>query len=327
MDAAAPYLERIAELPFQVRREQGGAVRLQAGTTRQGFALEHVPGPANDVAIELALARHPRGHFLLLAPYVPPRAMQRLIEAGGNFVDLAGNLHLRVGANYLFHVEGKRPVPKKRRGRGLGAPGYQVLFALLAREGLLQDPIRTLAAAAGVGKTTAAHVIELLEQQGLVGRGVKNRRCVLDRGALLQRFITGYLDMLRPRLLVGRYRTQAVDPTLLEPQLEAALGRAPGWAFGGAAGAFRLTRHYRDVVTVVHTTAGELAEGLRLKTRAVPAQDGNLVVIRVPTALWLEGPAAHVAHPLALRAELLAGGNLERAREAIARLEQLPGAA
>ncbi len=327
MKAVAPYLARIAELPFKVRLERGGGVRLQAGMAHQVFALEHVRGPANDVVVELALARHPRGGFLLFAPYVPAPVAQRLTEAGGSFVDLAGNLHLRVGANYLFHVEGKKPERRPLRGRGLGAPGYQVLFALLAREDLLEQPVRALAAAAGVGKTTAAHVVELLEQQGLVGRGVRDRRFVLERGELQQRFATGYLDMLRPRLLVGRYRTQNADPNLLEPQLEAALTGVTGWAFGGATGAFRLTRHYRDDVTVLHTTGRELPEDLRLRIRAVPARDGNLVVVRVPTALWLEGPAPHVAHPVALRAELLAGGNLERAREAIARLDQLPGAA
>ncbi len=317
----APYFERIAELPLKVQLEQSGGVRLQAGTARHVLALEQVAGPANDVAIELALARHPRGGFLLLAPYVPAPVAQRLTRAGGNFIDLAGNVHLRLGANFLFHVEGRRPAPRQARGRGLGAPGYQLLFALLAREDLLQQPVRRLAAAAGVAKTTAAHVVEFLEQQGLLGRGVKDRRFVLDRAALLQRFVTGYLDMLRPRLLVGRYRTPQADPDLLEPQIEAALGDVPGWAFGGAAGAFRLTRHYRDVVTVLHTTATDLPEDLRLKIRAVPAQDGNLVVIRVPTTLWLDGPATHVAHPLLLRAELLAGGNPERAREALARLE------
>jgi hypothetical protein len=228
------------------------------------------------------------------------------------FVDQAGNCHLSVGKDYLAHIEGRKPERTARSGRGIGARSYQVLFALLARPDLVTAPIRSLAEAAGVGKTAAADLVRRLKDEGLLATDRAGTR-IIRPSVLIDRWVAGYGDRLRPRILLGRYRAAAGDPPAFERSAEAVLDGL-GWAWGGATAAFRLTAHYRSAVTTLHLEAA-LPQSSRRQLRLLPAQDGPIVVLGVPGALGLEGPVPHVAHPLLVYTELLLEGD-ERALEA-----------
>ena len=187
-----------------------------------------------------------------------------------------------------------------------------VLFALLARPELTTAPIRSLAEAAGVGKTTAAELLQRLKDEGLILRDKGGRR-IARPTVLMDRWLAGYADKLRPRLLVGRYRAALSDPLAFEKHVEATLGDRLNWAWGGAAAGYRLTRHYRGETTLLH--AAPHPATMQRQLNLLPARDGPIVVLGVPGPLGLEGPAPHVAHPLLVYTELLVEGD-ERAREA-----------
>ena len=244
-----------------------------------------------------------------------------LAAAGWNFVDRVGNVRLELEPGLLFHVEGKRPPPTPARGRGLGAPGYRALFAILAQPELTNLPVREAAVRAGIGKSTFAYAVErLVEEGGLrrTGRGL----LLKDRKALIDRWVTGYHDVLRPRLLQGIYQTpwqveeleERVTMVLAEPT-------PPGtrWAWGGGAAAFRIAHHYRGELTVVHVDPP--VPGLARDLRALPARQGHLVVLGVPGPLAFAGVKPGTVHPLLAYAELATADD-EPAREAAVDLLQ-----
>lgn len=323
------YLDRLRELPFvkrakvrEVRRGEGADVILRITMPRGTHELlaevkrTHLTYALVDGV--LAQTRQAfRRPWILFAPYVGPDMGRYLSDLNVNYADLVGNCRVRIGDQYAAVIEGKKRA-REPLAQSMRAPGYQVLFAVLAKPELLNDPVRTLAEAAGTGKTAAADALARLREEGLIGFG-ERRRHLLDPGTLLDRWVAGYATVVRPRLLVGRYRTSDVNPEALEERVEKAIGDTATWAWGGGAAAMRLTKLYRGEETVLHVDVppGDLVKRLR----ALPAEDGPLTILRVPGRIALEGALPRTAHPLLVYTELLTARSA-RAREAAQEIQE-----
>jgi hypothetical protein len=328
----APYLERLRDLPFVMEagvvvlnpvlaggQRADAELRLRTPRTEHRFLAELKRTHLNRAIVDGVLARLERRHdwpWILFAPHIGRPIGQYLIEQNVNFVDEVGNCRLQIGQEYFALVQGKRRT-REKRGRGIGLAGYRVLFALLARDDLLNVPVRTLADAADVSKNAAAHAIARLTEDGFVGRE-NGRRRFLDRDAVLDRWLAGYTATVRPRLLVGTFRTPYKDPQELERRVEDVLGTREQWVWGGGAAAIRLTKFYRGPETVLHVPRWRAGYPKQLK--ALKAHDGPLVVLRPLEQLALEGVVPRTAHPLMVYTELLATRD-PRAREAAADIQ------
>ena len=339
------YLARVKAIPFAVRAEiRTTEPRPCAGTPRADAVLaittadeEHrllvelkrthltyqmvddFLARAKGMDLYLVAEPGPRAkttvnafRWILFAPYIPRELGGHLAGRGVNYVDLAGNYFLRLGDRYLAAAEGRKPERRTPEGRGLRAAGHQVLFAILARPDLLNDPIEGLAHKAGVGKTAVADTIAKLVDEGLVA-GPRGRRRLLAPITVLDRWLAGFATVVRGPHLIGRYRTQDADPAALEARLEKELAGQGRWAFGGTAGAYRVTRHYRGTDTTVHLAEPE--EDLPARLHALKAGDGPLVLMKTPGVIAFEGVAPLTVHPLLIYTELLTIGD-DRAREA-----------
>jgi len=305
VDDVALHVETAEERPGQPE----AVLDVRAGGRTHRLHVEWKAMPRlNRLAIEGLLAvkrRNPAVPYILFAPHVTAPMGALLADAGINYADAAGNGHLLLGNRMLAHIEGKRPAAPPRAGRGLGAPGYRVLFAILARPDLLNRTVREIAVEAGVVRTTVADVLWKLEDEGAVIRTGQGRR-LARRPELIDRWAMGYADVLRPRLQMGRYQV-AAEPLELERRIENEFAaHAPpvvAWAWGGGAAAYKLTRHYRGEQTVLHLAAPIDATLNRL--RAVRAREGNLTLLGLPGPCALEGVEPGTVHPLLVYAELL----------------------
>lgn len=192
-----------------------------------------------------------------------------------------------------------------------------MLFGLLADNELRLATVRALAAATGVSVAPAHQMRGRLVEQGLAWRGHDGHFSFFpDRlDDAIAMFVGGYGTVLRPKLLVGRYRTPDQDPRACERRITDALGDEVPWAFGGGSAAQRLTRHYHGPNVTVHIR--DATQKTLRAIKAVPDRDGPLVLLRTPGPIGLHGPREHVAHPLLVYAELLHEGN-DRARETAA---------
>ncbi len=326
-------LDRLRELPFvdeaTLVERQGG----EAGRRFDGKVRIKTPGKTEVLVVEVkrthltrtvvegvlaqaaALGSRP---WILFAPHVGRPLGRFLDEHGTNFVDPAGNCRLKVGRQHIAKIEGRPPEPRPRHGRGVGAPGLQVNFALLARPDLVNKPVRVLAAEAGVGTATAANRINELCGQGLVHETTRGKR-LTEPHRLMDAWVKGYEVIVRPRLLIGRFRTRDDDPEALEQTIEEALGDHQPWGFGGGAAAYRLTGHYRGTDTVVHIGTGD--ERLVRALRALKAEDGPLTLLRAPGPTAFKGEKPHTVAPLLVFTELLFAHD-KRAREAAAEIQR-----
>jgi hypothetical protein len=255
--------------------------------------------------------------LMLFAISVPRRIGSYLGARGINYVDQAGNCRVQINADFMAVIEGRTPIKLPAAGRGIAIPGYRVLFTILTKPKLLNSPVRTLADSAAVSKTTAAETIARLVQEGLVSP-VQGQRSILNPETLLDRWILGY-ETLRPRMIMGRFRTQDADPAAMEERIEKELGESVIWAWGGGSAAMRMTKHYRGEDTVLHVC--DPANDLPRRLRALPAVDGPLIIQRTPNKTAFEGVEPHTVHPLLVFADLMVNAN-PRAREAALELRE-----
>jgi hypothetical protein len=253
---------------------------------------------------------------LLLAPMTTERQREALRKGGVDYVDLAGNAHLE-RRGFLVHVEGKRArsVAKPPADKIFRRGGLQVVYVLLVTPDAVRWPYRPLAQAAGVALRTANYVMEGLRAEGFVG-GQRNLRQLVRREDLVARWVDAYRTELRPKLLMGIYRTRPRPRARLLKEIGAYFRdqRLP-WALTGAEAAFRLTHHYRDEHVVIFAPR-ELTD-FEETVGCMPDPNGDLHLLRHFCEKVQEpkkGPGLPLAHPLLVYAELLADGT-ERAIE------------
>ena len=331
------YLQHLRGLPFVKKAEihlqprpkttasGDGTLSIKAPHSTHHFDLEIKRSPTTYAAIDAVIGRREAGHaaktprgLMLFAPHVGRPLAEYLVGKNVNFVDEAGNCHVRLGSSFMALIQGRTAVPRAALGRGVGLSGHLVLFAILAKPELLNASIRTLAEQAGASKTAVEHLLARLMQEGAIVR-TQNRRHLQGQKTLLDRWLAGYSTLVRPRLLVGQYRTPDTDPSALEARIEQVLTADTPWGWGGGAAANRLTGFYRGSKTILHLA--EPSETTIRSLRGLPSNEGELTVLRTPGHIAFEGAAPHTVHPLLIYTELLTEGT-DRARESAAMIRE-----
>jgi len=328
----SPYLDNLRSLPFvrsaslQEERPRRGVAAddMLELTTPRGHRKLRVEEKTSHLTLGVArdliarVASRPTPPLILFAPYVSADMAAVLLPHGVNFVDKVGNCHLDLGGSYVAHVEGRKLRRPLDAPGGMRAPGFRLVFALLVEPDLVSGTAREMARASGVSLGTAWNVLHRLEHDRIVVR-TKSKHHIVRRDDLVERWIAGYAETLRPQLFAGRFQTPDKDPRRLEERVAGILGQEGTWAWGGAAAAYRLTKHYRSDETVLHvqTASGDLPKRLK----ALPHRDGRLILLGVPGPLAFRGKAPHTVHPLLIYTELVLTGS-DRAREAASELRE-----
>lgn len=324
-DGPAEYLGLLRALPFVrsaalASRKRGQdliSITVRTPTTQHELSAAVVGSEMSYVVADHTIRRlqAAAGLGLLLAPEIGRDMGRYLEERGILFLDLQGNCNVVLGDCYVARVEGRRaPKPIARAQTSMRAAGYSVLFALLAQPELASRPLRQIAEAGGVSRQAASDVLARLLASGAMVRSKDTHRWVPHRlGSELERWLVGYVDVLRPALLFGSFRSPDATPDLVEQRVARALLNHSAWRWGGSAAGYRLTRYYRGMRTVVHLD--DLTPELRRAMKLVPDREGPIVVLGLPGPVALQGATPDTPHPLLVYAEMLAEAN-ERAREA-----------
>lgn len=316
-----PAIEHIRQLPFvtDVRytagsdkrqhkndgtmelRTTGGVFRLAVGVKRS-----YLTNSAVDPL--LAWLSHARAEgsygFILLVRHVSRQAAERLVGAKISFADDAGNMHLRLGEQYNWTVLGiPAPEPASEQ-RSVTAAQLQLLFQFVTQPDSVSWTVRRLEEAAGVSKSKVALEKRQLAAAGLLIR--TGKRYDLQTGSTLaERLITGYAQVLRPKLALGRFRPAERSIEAFLARLKTGVPAGIRYALTGAPAAELVQHYYRstEASIFIEVPARSAAQELRL----VPDSDGPVTLLRSfgETVYW-ESREGHVlAPPWLVYAELL----------------------
>lgn len=243
---------------------------------------------------------------LLVAPYISRELAEYCRAIGLQFIDASGNAFLQASGLFVFIIGEKsaRSGPAFRAPKGLtNAAALRVVFALLAKPGLLTSPFKEIAHHAGVSIGTANNVLEDLERRGyLLNKKSAERRRLLERDRLIDEWVINFPTTLRSRLNGRRF--SAPDPTWwrradLPPV-------AVVW--GSEVAATKMTGYLKPATQTLYVEQADMADltkALVKEYRIRPDHDGEIEILE---KFWHWEPATtpDVAPPLLVYAELLA---------------------
>jgi hypothetical protein len=240
-----------------------------------------------------------RNDALLVTTYMNPRLGQKLQRARVQFIDAAGNAYLERPPLFVL-IQGQKPKAAERRepkGLAFQPTGLQILFALLCKPELVNEPYRKIGGLAGVAHGTVGWVMPELVRLGIVVE-LAGRRRLNDGDQLIKRWVDAYVAVLRPKLLLERYRADRLDAFA---KIEAA---RYGLVLGGEPAAARLTGHLRPGTATLYGDKVERRLLIDLRLRLDP--DGNVDFRR---RFWRFEDEQGLVPPLLIYADLLAIGD------------------
>jgi hypothetical protein len=224
-------------------------IDLKDGNKRWRFYIEaksqltsHTLGSAIAAVSEI---KKKHSSVALVAAYVNPSQADKLQKLGIEFFDTAGNAFLQQKGLHVF-ISGRKPQESKSLGRPARAfnpTGSRLIFALLSQPGLENKSYRELAKASGISLGAVNWIMNDLKSLGhLSDLGTRGRR-LSNRKELLKRWVSAYPEQLRPKLILGRYRTERARDWWQKAEL-------PSEAFWGGEVAAKLVTRYLKPQTV-----------------------------------------------------------------------------
>lgn len=306
----------------------GAVVRWRGPEKTFDYIVEHkVNLEHQDVrAVAEQLQRHRQQlagraptRFLVFAPFIRREQGAVLEQYDIDYVDLAGNAHLRAPGLFV-HVEGLRPAARPRARRRLTRGWTKTVLALLVKPDLIRQPYRPIAEIADVAPATVMTCLADLNAAGFVRREGGMRHLANTR-ELLALWIQAYVDVLRPKLVQRNFQMKITNKPERWHRLRDVLTKHDiRWALTGTDAALLTEPHLRTEQTEIYGVPDLFEEpGLLRELQAQPAVVGNLRVIEPPAPIALQGgpdrPEAPMAPLLLAYAELRYQNN-DQANEA-----------
>ncbi|MDO8549703.1 MAG: type IV toxin-antitoxin system AbiEi family antitoxin [Ignavibacteria bacterium] len=251
------------------------------------------------------------GNELLITHYVTPQIAERLKGMNMQFLDTAGNAFINL-PNLFLYIKGnktKEDFVREKPVRAFQPAGLQLIYALICNPGLENKPYRMMAEKAMIANGAVTLVVKDLKKLGyLIDMGKQGRR-IINKKELLNRWVNLYAELLRPKLLLGIYRTDNTDWWKQQD-----ITNIKG-LYGGETAAALLTKYLKPQN---HTIYAEKNYGkllLQLKLKNDP--HGNVEVLE---KFWNFNDVMeknNIVNPVLIYADLLATGdnrNIETAK-------------
>lgn len=237
---------------------------------------------------------------LLLAPHLSPAVRSRLREAGINYLDLTGNIHIEMTRpGLMIQTQGAvlHPDRRSRATRSLrGAKAGRIVRLLVDTAN--PPGVRELAEKTGVDPGYASRIVALLDREALIERRGYGRIVRVDWQRLLRRWAEDSRVSSR-----GRQGT-CLEPRGLDELLTRCRGLESRYALSGALAAGRLAPGAPPRLAMVYVeelSAALAGLGLREAESGAnvlviePSDDGVFARAAAERGLWYVAPSQAAA--------------------------------
>jgi hypothetical protein len=145
--------------------------------------------------------------FMVVAEKIFPTLKEKLREKKIGYLDVAGNIYVDTG-HQLVWVDGKKPIETKETitNRAFTKTGLKTVFYLLLKKDAINMPYRKLADITDVALGNINNVIEGLKDARFILRINDTTLKLQNKRELLDRWIAGYGETLKPTLHAGTYK-------------------------------------------------------------------------------------------------------------------------
>lgn len=211
--------------------------------------------------------------WLLVSQYISKPNREILKQQGINYLDVSGNCHIHQGSLLLYIND--RPVTPQRQpesGKIWNAAGLRLVFTLLNKPALVNEPYRIIASASKNALGTIGSLLKELETEGFI-KTTNKHSSIENRENLLNRWTENFFGTLRPKLFQGRFRF--ATPAKKEQWKNISLNKA--WWSGEPAGAL-LTGYLHPEKFTLYSDLPKIE--LIKKLQLMPDANGELELLR-----------------------------------------------
>ncbi len=247
--------------------------------------------------LELAQKHHP---LMVVANNIFPALKEQLREHKIGYLDGAGNIYADAGNQFIW-IDGNKATEEKLKAtnRAFTKTGLKTVFYLLLHPDAVNYTYRKLAEATDTALGNIKNVIEGLTDAGYVLR-INNQVLQLqNKRELLDRWITGYGETLKPTILAGAYKFWNIDQFVNWQNLDIVVGED----FWGGEPAGDVLTNYLTPLKLTLYTNNEFK--IVRKWTLIPDDNGPLLIYK---KFWKDEDADktnRVVPPLLVYADLM----------------------
>jgi hypothetical protein len=310
LKTALAAVMRQTGLVLDIDNKAPGKQFLLLKTPKTTVKLELLVIEGGTIAVNAMLAIYRRQQdqtrCVVIIPQVTADMADRLRDDDTQFLDTAGNCFINEPPFYIY-IKGNKlqgVVKAPVVGRAFKQTGLRVLYALLCNPGLENETYRAIAAKTDVALGMVNWVLNELNELGYLvetGKGRARHIRLIGKEKLLERWITGYAEQLRPKLLMGRY--QGADgwwqKAVLKPEKA---------QWGGEVAAGKLTDYLKPQTITVYVDKDN-PEAVLIQHRLKKDPQGDVELLQ---RFWQPDtivPQGETVHPILVYADLMATGN------------------
>ena len=243
-------------------------------------------------------------NFLVVAETIFPKIKEELRKQDICYLDAAGNIFLKTDKLHLW-IDGHKnqnTAPEKPT-RAFKVAGLKVIYLFLTEDSLLNQPQRVIAEETGVALGNINYILKGLKELKFLMEKNKREYQLINKHELLQKWMIGFEEKLKPALHMGNFRFAKTDDERNWKQLKL----KPYQTFwGGEPAGSLLTNYLHPETFTIYTD--ETRNNLIKNYRIVPEQNGN---IKVYKKFWKGRGDFNetVVHPMLAYADLLNTGD------------------
>ncbi|MCC7159523.1 MAG: hypothetical protein IT281_08295 [Ignavibacteria bacterium] len=196
------------------RGNAGGVLQLNYNKKNYPFAVELKEILRHDHIAALVKKTKATEPLLVIAANIPAGVKKALQEKQINYLEANGNAFIRNGDMLIF-IDGRNPaeLEKITVNRAFMKTGLKAVFHLLNHPQAVNDNYRKLAADTNIALGNIKYIMDGLYEAGFVFDVDKKNIRLKNMAGLLERWLVGYREILRPTLLLGTYAFNKANNT------------------------------------------------------------------------------------------------------------------
>lgn len=236
---------------------------------------------------------------LVVAEQIAAPAREQLRMKGIAYLEANGNIFINNHQAMIF-LDGNKPVKESKpvTNRAFTKTGLRAVFHLLNNPDAITKTYRQLAEETGIALGNIKYIIDGLAEAGYITPLTRRKVALKNRKELLERWITGYRETLKPELFKGAFRIVSAD---MRGSWQDINVKGMGMQWGGEAAGELLTNYLqaRALTFYAPDFTQQQADAIGL----APDKRGDVLVY---DKFWYESGEEHAtAPPLLVYADLL----------------------
>jgi hypothetical protein len=287
------------KVTWRPRKRDPGTIDLLVKEGKMKFIVEvkgYVGAYHLDQIFQKAELHQP---LMVVAENIAAPVKDKLRAKGIAYLEANGNVYIAHGHTFIF-IDGNKPVREMKpvTNRAFTKTGLKAVFHLLNDPLAITRTYRQLAEETGLALGNIKYVMDGLNEAGFILPLDKRKMVLKNKKALLERWLAGYRETLKPDLLKGNYKMwkeemrdnwQGIDVGGLQIQ------------WGGEAAAEIMTNYLNATILTIYTPAFTAREANTLWL--IPDNNGD---VQVYEKFWRDNEEiGTIAPPLLVYADLL----------------------